>query len=74
MTLRHTLTESVWQIAADTVIVSASGHAQDGLYHVLSEAWQGKSNAPSLHLIGDAYAPRNLRAAMVDGARVGREV
>ncbi len=28
----------------------------------------------SLHVIGDAYAPRNLRAAMVDGARVGRDV
>ncbi|MEP7200200.1 MAG: FAD-dependent oxidoreductase, partial [Chloroflexota bacterium] len=41
VTLRHMLTESVWQIAADTVIVSASGHAQDELYHALHEAWQG---------------------------------
>jgi hypothetical protein len=74
VTLRHMLTESVWQVTADTVIVSASGHAQDALYHALHETWQSQPNAPTLHLIGDAYAPRNLRSAMVDGTRVGREV
>jgi hypothetical protein len=28
--------------------------------------------APRLHLIGDAFAPRTLRLAMLDGVRAGR--
>jgi dimethylglycine catabolism A len=70
--LRHMLTTEEWDVAAETVIFSAGGSARDQIYHALVEATEGGANAPALHLIGDAYAPRSLRLAMVDGARVGR--
>lgn len=72
--LRHMLTEQEWQVAADTVVLSAGGDAQDGLYHELAAAGEGQDGSPALHLIGDAFAPRTLRAAMLEGARVGRMI
>jgi hypothetical protein len=72
--LRHMLTDMPVEIKADTVILSSGGEARDGLYHALVAATEGSPVAPSLYLIGDAYAPRNLRFAMLDGARVGREL
>jgi NADPH-dependent 2,4-dienoyl-CoA reductase/sulfur reductase-like enzyme len=70
--VRHMLTDAEGQIAADTIILSSGGEAQDGLFHVLGAATIGQDDAPGLHLIGDAYAPRTLRLAMLDAARVGR--
>jgi hypothetical protein len=64
----NVLTDVERFIPTDTVIFSSSGIAQDGLYHALRE----RAPAMGLHLIGDAFAPRHLRHAMVDGARVGR--
>jgi len=68
--VQHTLTDAEWEIAADTVLLSSGGVGRDDLYYALQEA------APDLelHLIGDAFAPRHQRHAMVDGARVGREL
>lgn len=66
----HVLTDEEWDIATDTVIFSSGGVARDGLFHELS----AQMSTPSLHLIGDAFAPRHLRHAMVDGARVGRTI
>lgn len=68
--LRHMLTDAEWDIQADSIVVSSGGVARDQLYHALADL----PHAPELHLIGDAYAPRNLRLAMVDGARIGRAV
>lgn len=72
--LRHMLTDMPVEIKADTVILSSGGEARDGLYHALVAATQHLPLSPALYLIGDAYAPRNLRYAMVDAARVGREL
>jgi NADPH-dependent 2,4-dienoyl-CoA reductase/sulfur reductase-like enzyme len=71
--LHHMLTDHEWEVGADSVILSSGGTAQDAIYHELAEA-AAEGQAPQLFLIGDAYAPRNLRLAMADGARVGREI
>ncbi|MGQ0604956.1 MAG: FAD-dependent oxidoreductase, partial [Anaerolineales bacterium] len=72
--VRHMLTDAVSEIPADTVLLSSSGIARDELYHALAAEVPEREHAPKLHLIGDAFAPRNLRYAMVDGARVGRAI
>jgi dimethylglycine catabolism A len=66
----HVLTDEEHSIVADTVIFSSGGVARDGLFHELAAL----DSPPALHLIGDAFAPRHLRHAMVDGARAGREI
>jgi dimethylglycine catabolism A len=70
--VRHMLTDAEWTIPADTVVLASGGQARDQLYHELVAATAGREKAPAVYLIGDAYAPRNLLLAMVDGARVGR--
>jgi dimethylglycine catabolism A len=70
----HVLTDAEREIAADTVILSSGGVARDGLYHALAAATGGPDSGVELHLGGDAFAPRHLRHAMVDGARIGRAV
>jgi hypothetical protein len=72
--VRHMLTDAEWAIPADTVVLASGGQACDQLYHDLVPATAGMGHAPALHLIGDAYAPRNLLLAMLDGARVGRAI
>lgn len=70
----HVLTDTERVIPADTVILSSGGIAQDGLYHALTAHAENLGRTVDFHLIGDAFAPRHLRHAMVDGARVGRAV
>ena len=65
--LMHVLTDEERFIEADTVVLSSSGIGRDALHREL-----GEGNNYELHLIGDAFAPRHLRHAMVDGARTGR--
>ena len=65
--LMHVLTDEERLIQADTVVLSSSGVGRDALYNELAE-----TKNHELHLIGDAFAPRHLRHAMVDGARTGR--
>jgi dimethylglycine catabolism A len=72
--VRHMLTDAEWAIPADTVVLASGGQARDQLYHELVAATAGQEKAPALHLIGDAYAPRTLLSAMLDGARVGRMI
>jgi NADPH-dependent 2,4-dienoyl-CoA reductase/sulfur reductase-like enzyme len=72
--VRHMLTDAEWTIPADTVVLASGGQARDQLYHELSALTTGQESPPALHLIGDAYAPRNLLLAMVDAARVGRAI
>lgn len=72
--VRHVLTDAEREIATDTVIFSSGGIAQDGLYHELAAATADRARDPELHLIGNAFAPRHLRHAMLDGGRVGREI
>jgi dimethylglycine catabolism A len=72
--VRHMLTDAEWTIPADTVVLASGGQARDQLYHELAALTAGQADAPALHLIGDAYAPRNLLQAMLDGAHVGRAI
>src|SRR5262249_47966539 len=72
--VRHMLTDAEWTIPASTVVLASGGQARDQLYQELAVATTGQEGAPALHLIGDAYAPRNLLLAMVDAARVGRAI
>jgi len=67
--LRDIMTGQERFIAADTVVFSSSGVAQDGLFHELKAG-----GFADIYLIGDAFAPRHLRHAMVDGARTGRAI
>jgi NADPH-dependent 2,4-dienoyl-CoA reductase/sulfur reductase-like enzyme len=67
--VRHVITGDERAIGADSVVISSSGVAQDGLFHELTAAGFG-----DVRLIGDAFAPRHLRHAMVDGARTGRAI
>ncbi|GAB4126280.1 MAG: NADH:flavin oxidoreductase [Roseiflexaceae bacterium] len=67
--LHHMITDAEWLVPAESVIVASGGDAQDALYHELAT-----HTGLTLKLIGDAYAPRNLRLAMVDGAQVGRAI
>jgi 2,4-dienoyl-CoA reductase (NADPH2) len=66
----HVLTDVEREIPADNVIFASSGVGRDQLFYALQAA------APDLelHLSGDALAPRHLRHAMVDGARIGRKL
>jgi hypothetical protein len=70
----NVLTDAEGFIPADTVILSSGGVAQDGLYHALTAHTAAHHLPLTLHLIGDAFAPRHLRHAMTDGARTGRVV
>src|SRR5262245_48570286 len=72
--VRHMLTAAEWTIPADTVVLASGEQARDQLYHELIALTAGRDKAPVLHLIGDAYAPRTLLLAMLDGARVGRSI
>ena len=72
VTVRHVLTDVESELPADTIVFSSSGTSRDSLYHALAALSQAQGHALELHLIGDAYAPRHLRHAMTDGARVGR--
>lgn len=67
--VRHVITGEERTIVADSVVISSSGVAQDGLFHELTAA-----GFRDVRLIGDAFAPRHLRHAMVDGARTGRAI
>ena len=74
VTVEHVLTEAGRDIPADSVIVSSSGVGRDALYHALRVQVEEQDISIELRLIGDAFAPRHLRHAMEDGARVAREI
>ncbi|MGA7673123.1 MAG: FAD-dependent oxidoreductase [Nitrolancea sp.] len=74
VTATHVLTGAVRELPADSVIVSSSGVGRDALYHALRTQIEEEGVSVKLHLIGDAFAPRQLRHAMEDGARVSREI
>lgn len=66
--LRHVLTGAERRIRADTVVFASGGRGNDVLY----EAYVAKHGEENAYLIGDAFAPRQLRVAIADGARTGR--
>ena len=52
----------------DTVVLAMGNRSVDDLYRAL------KDQAPELHLIGDAMAPRGVHHAILEGTRAGRTV
>jgi 2,4-dienoyl-CoA reductase-like NADH-dependent reductase (Old Yellow Enzyme family)/thioredoxin reductase len=66
--LRHVLTGEESSVRADTVVFASGGRGDDALYETYV-ARHGEDNA---YLIGDAFAPRQLRIAIAEGAQTGR--
>ena len=52
----------------NTVVTAYGGKAVDDLYHAL------KGRLPTLHLVGDAMAPRRLLDAMLEATRLARAI
>jgi len=63
---RHTFSGAEATLPADTVVMAFGGKANDRLYHELG----GK--VPDLKLVGDAYSPRRIHDAILDGSRAAR--
>ena len=63
---RHTFSGAERLLEADTVILAFGGRANDGLFAEL------EGRVPELSLVGDAYSPRRLHDAILDGTRVAR--
>jgi mycofactocin system FadH/OYE family oxidoreductase 2 len=63
---RHTFSGAEALLPADTVVVAFGGQADDALFHAL------EGQVPELRLVGDAYSPRRIHDAILDGARAAR--
>jgi peptide/nickel transport system substrate-binding protein len=63
---RHTFSGAEAVLDADTVVLAFGGKANDALFPQLD----GK--VPELKVIGDAYSPRRIHDAILDGARAAR--
>jgi 2,4-dienoyl-CoA reductase-like NADH-dependent reductase (Old Yellow Enzyme family)/thioredoxin reductase len=67
--VQHTYSRAETVLAADTVVMAFGGKAEDGLYHELEAAVPA---VPDLRLVGDAYSPRRIHDAILDGTRAAR--
>jgi NADPH-dependent 2,4-dienoyl-CoA reductase/sulfur reductase-like enzyme len=63
---RHTYSGVEATLEADTVVMAFGGRADDHLYHELAGTIQ------ELKLVGDAYSPRRIHDAILDGTRAAR--
>ena len=63
---RHTFSGAEARLDADTVVFAFGGKADDALHHQLD------GRVPELSLVGDAYSPRRIHDAILDGSRVAR--
>jgi dimethylglycine catabolism A len=63
---RHTFSGAETTREADLVVLAFGGEANDGLFHGL------EGRVPELRLVGDAYSPRRIHDAILDGTRVAR--
>lgn len=57
-----------WLGPFDTVVISAGGKAADGLWRAL------KGRVAQLFCVGDAFAPRGLHPALLEGTRAARAI
>jgi 2,4-dienoyl-CoA reductase (NADPH2) len=64
--VRHVLTGETRRLPADAVVVACGGCADDSLYHTLAD-WPGERL-----LIGDAFSPRRVHDALLEGTRAAR--
>ena len=66
---RHVFTRTPGRLAGyDSVVVAAPGVSQDGLAPALRAA------GPAVHVIGDAYTPRDTEAAILEAHTVARKL
>jgi 2,4-dienoyl-CoA reductase-like NADH-dependent reductase (Old Yellow Enzyme family)/thioredoxin reductase len=65
---RHTYSGAETVLPADTVVMAFGGVAEDGLYHEL------EGRVAEIKLVGDAYSPRRIHDAILDGTRAARAV
>ncbi len=63
---RHTFSQAEAMFEADTAVLAFGGRANDPL----SEGLEGR--VAELKVIGDAYSPRRIHDAILDGARAAR--
>jgi len=63
---RHTFSNAEATLAADSVVLAFGGKANDPL----SRELEGK--VADLKVIGDAYSPRRVHDAILDGTRAAR--
>jgi len=63
---RHTFSNAEAIVEADSVVIAFGGKAHDPL----SRELEGK--VAELKVIGDAYSPRRVHDAILDGTRVAR--
>ena len=66
--VRHAYSGAETVLEADTVVMAFGGVARDGLYHEL------EGRVPEVKLVGDAYSPRRIHDAILDGTRAARAV
>jgi hypothetical protein len=66
--VRHILTGNTRVIPADTVVAACGGCADDTLYRAIRD-WPVER-----YLIGDAFAPRRVHDALLEGTRVARSL
>jgi 2,4-dienoyl-CoA reductase-like NADH-dependent reductase (Old Yellow Enzyme family)/thioredoxin reductase len=69
--VRHTFSGQEARLPADTVVLACGGRANDGLFHELAGR-ELDGRVPELRLVGDAYSPRRIHDAILDGTRVAR--
>jgi NADPH-dependent 2,4-dienoyl-CoA reductase/sulfur reductase-like enzyme len=81
LVVRHVLTGDESAIEAANVIFACGGVGRDELFHAFVAGYSGARrspgspdapDAPECRLIGDAFAPRHLRHAVLAGADAGR--
>ncbi len=72
--VRHVLTDEERDIPADVVVVSAGGVGNDALYQGFAARLAELGDARPVHIIGDAFAPQQLRHAIAQGATLGRAI
>lgn len=66
--IRHAYSGAETVLAADTVVMAFGGKADDGLYRELD------GRVAELKLVGDAYSPRRIHDAILDGTRAARAI
>ena len=86
VTLQNRYGTPPWSEDADAVVICTPGRSADGLYRelkarelkarpaIVNGSGNGKGSAPALFLVGDAFSPRRIMAAVRDGYTAMRDL
>ena len=67
--LRNPIGGQCWTAGPfDSIVVASPGRPCDGIAHALS------AGGPEVRVVGDAYAPRDVESAVLEGFEVGDDV